>query len=145
QSAQAVFDANIKPEPGVEYFVNINAALKKQDGLIDAGTVLASEQFLLPVSVGAKNLNLANLPAVTVDDRENSITVQGEGFSVAFDKVAGLMNSYNKGDTEYLEQGPVPNFWRAPIDNDFGNNLHKRSRVWREAGKNRKVTDVVVK
>src|SRR5690606_3124413 len=50
-----------------------------------------------------------------------------------------------KGDTEYLEQGPVPNFWRAPIDNDFGNNLHKRSRVWREAGKNRKVTDVVVK
>jgi beta-galactosidase len=39
----------------------------------------------------------------------------------------------------------VPNFWRAPIDNDFGNNLHKRSRVWREAGKNRQVAEVSIK
>jgi beta-galactosidase len=38
----------------------------------------------------------------------------------------------------------VPNFWRAPIDNDFGNNLHKRSRVWREAGENRQVADVSI-
>ena len=52
------------------------------------------------------------------------------------------MTSFKKGETEMLLSGPVPNFWRAPIDNDFGNNLHKRSRVWRTAGETRKVASV---
>lgn len=55
------------------------------------------------------------------------------------------MSSFKKGETEMLMSGPIPNFWRAPIDNDFGNNLHKRSHVWRKAGENRKVADVSVK
>ena len=55
------------------------------------------------------------------------------------------MTSFKKDDTERLLSGPIPNFWRAPIDNDFGNNLHKRSRVWRKAGETRKVTNVSVK
>jgi len=44
-----------------------------------------------------------------------------------------------------LTSGPIPNFWRAPIDNDFGNNLHKRAKVWRKAGEYRKLTKVSVK
>ena len=44
-----------------------------------------------------------------------------------------------------LITGPIPNFWRAPIDNDFGNNLYIRSRVWRKAGENRELTNVSVK
>ena len=43
-----------------------------------------------------------------------------------------------------IHSGPAPNFWRAPIDNDFGNILHVRSRVWREAGKTRQVASVNV-
>ena len=43
------------------------------------------------------------------------------------------------------ENGPVPNFWRAPTDNDFGNGLDKRCKVWRKAGDNRKVTAVKIK
>jgi beta-galactosidase len=113
--------------------------------LIEAGTELAAEQFKLPAFTPAKKMNLANLPALSVDENTTSILVKGEGFSVAFDKETGVMSSFKKGETELLEQGPVPNFWRAPIDNDFGNNLHKRSRVWREAGKNRKVTNVAGK
>ncbi|HZK97474.1 MAG TPA: beta-galactosidase small subunit, partial [Prolixibacteraceae bacterium] len=32
------------------------------------------------------------------------------------------------------------NFWRAPTDNDFGNGLDKRDKVWRKAGENKKLT-----
>jgi beta-galactosidase len=137
-------DVSLNPEPGVEYFLNLKATLKNQDGLLEPGTELATEQFKLPVSVPAGKINLANFPAISVDENDNSVTVSGEGFTVAFDKNAGVMNSYKKGETEFLESGPAPNFWRAPIDNDFGNNLHKRSRVWREAGKNRQVASVSV-
>ena len=44
------------------------------------------------------------------------------------------MKSFKKENLEYLQQAPVPDFWRAPTDNDFGNNLHKRCRIWRKAG-----------
>jgi beta-galactosidase len=141
---QAGFDSKINAEAGVEYFLNIKAELKNQDGLIEAGTELAAEQFKLPTFTPAKKKDLANVPEVAMDETTSSIVVKGEGFSVTFDKAAGVMSSYKKGETEMLEQGPVPNFWRAPIDNDFGNNLHKRSRIWREAGKTRKVTAVTV-
>ncbi len=144
ESVRVNFDSKIKPEAGVEYFLTIKATLKNQDGLIEAGTELAAEQFKLPAYSPAKKMNLANLPSLSVDENTGSILVKGDGFSVAFDKETGVMSSFKKGETELLEQGPVPNFWRAPIDNDFGNNLHKRSRVWREAGKNRKVSNITV-
>jgi beta-galactosidase len=49
------------------------------------------------------------------------------------------MKSYVLDGKEMLLSGPVPNFWRAPIDNDFGNQLDKRSRVWRKAGEQKTV------
>ncbi len=140
----AKIDVSLNAEPGVEYFLNLKAALRNRDGLLEPGTEMAAEQFKLPAFIPGKKINLANFPAITVDENDNSITVSGEGFSVEFDKISGVMKSYKKGETEFLESGPVPNFWRAPIDNDFGNNLHKRSRVWREAGKNRQVTAVSI-
>ncbi|MDZ7613427.1 MAG: hypothetical protein U5K51_06685 [Flavobacteriaceae bacterium] len=45
--------------------------------------------------------------------------------------------SYGQDNILYNGQGPSPNFWRAPTDNDFGNNLQKRCQVWRYATKNR--------
>jgi beta-galactosidase len=42
-------------------------------------------------------------------------------------------------DEEMLLAGPEPNFWRAPNDNDFGNNNPLRARVWRDAGANREI------
>ncbi|MFW6289329.1 MAG: beta-galactosidase small subunit family protein, partial [Mariniphaga sp.] len=141
---QVSFDPEINPETGVEYFITVKATLKNQDGLLDAGTELAAEQFKLPSFTPPKKMNLANLPSVSVDESNNLVRVKGAGFEITFDKEAGTISSYKKGETEMLQQGPVPNFWRAPIDNDFGNNLHIRSRVWREAGKNRKVVTTAV-
>jgi len=40
--------------------------------------------------------------------------------------------------------GPEPVLWRAPIDNDFGNDMPVRSRMWREAGADRKVVKAEV-
>ncbi len=144
ESVQVNYDPKINAEAGVEYFLTVKASLNNQDGLIEAGTELAAEQFKLPTFAPAKKMNLANLPPVSVDESNNSILVKGEGFAITFDKASGVISSYKNGDTELLEQGPVPNFWRAPIDNDFGNNLPIRSRIWREAGKNRKVANVSV-
>ena len=36
---------------------------------------------------------------------------------------------------QLLSAGPTPNFWRAPIDNDFGNRLDTRFAMWKTFGK----------
>lgn len=143
ESKNITLGFTVEPEAGVEYFLTVKATLKSDWSLVKAGTELAAEQFALPVF---KNIaGSATQPVLTLENTENSAKISGDGFSVSFDKKAGVLSSFKKGEMELLTSGPVPNFWRAPTDNDFGNNLHKRSRVWRKAGETRKVTAVTAK
>lgn len=43
-----------------------------------------------------------------------------------------------------MESFPEPYFWRAPTDNDFGNQMPERLGVWRTAHSNRKMLSVNV-
>lgn len=144
ETVNVKIDYTLDPQPGTEYFLTITAKQRETKGLVEAGWIAAAEQFMLPVFKPAAVIAASSLPAVQIDQTDNAITVSGEGFAVVFDRQAGILKSYKKGDTEFLQSGPVPNFWRAPIDNDFGNGLHKRSRVWRKAGENRRVKSVSV-
>jgi beta-galactosidase len=49
----------------------------------------------------------------------------------------------NKG-IALMQEGPQPNFWRAPTDNDFGNGMPERCKIWRTAGAERKLTGMDV-
>lgn len=134
----------IDPQPGTEYFLTLRAKQRETHGLLETGWEAAAEQFSLPYFEKAPEVFVKTLPKVDVAETETSVTVSGEGFSVVFDKSTGIMTSYKKGDTEFLKLGLVPDFWRAPTDNDFGNGLNKRSRVWRKAGETRRIKDVHV-
>lgn len=136
-------DMNFDLVPGTEYFLTVSASLKEDDGLVPAGTVLAAEQFELPIYQAAPDKQ-EQLPALQIDDQEAMINIQGEGFSVSFDKTKGQLTSYKLGEKEMLMSGPEPVLWRAPIDNDFGNDMPVRSRMWREAGADRKVVKAEV-
>ncbi|MDB4584119.1 DUF4981 domain-containing protein [Draconibacterium sp.] len=141
---KVTIDYTVQPESGVEYFLTINAKLKNDWSLVNAGHTMAAEQFKLPINKAAPKAKPGNFADLTVDEDETTAIISGEDFSITFDKKAGLVSSFKKGETEFLKSGPVPNFWRAPIDNDFGNGLHKRLRMWRVAGENREVKNVKV-
>ncbi len=132
----------IKAKPGVKYFLTVNARLKSDWSLVAKGTQLAAEQFKLPVFKSMAKVDPKTFDKVELNDTEAAATVNGKGFSVVFDKKKGVISSFKNGDREMLLSGPIPNFWRAPIDNDYGNKLDIRSRVWRKAGENRKVSKV---
>ncbi|HPE78191.1 MAG TPA: glycoside hydrolase family 2 TIM barrel-domain containing protein, partial [Draconibacterium sp.] len=142
QSVNVTIPVQVQAVAGVEYFLTIKAKLKNNWSLLEAGAEMAAEQFELPVFKALQKTNIEEFPPLTLDDNEKTATVSGEGFSIVFDKKAGVITSFKKGEIEMLKTGLVPNFWRAPIDNDFGNGLDKRSRVWRTAGETRKVTSV---
>ncbi|MFV0376310.1 MAG: glycoside hydrolase family 2 TIM barrel-domain containing protein [Mangrovibacterium sp.] len=133
-------DWSITPEPGVEYFVNFSAKTKAALGLVDAGTELAKEQFELPVYAAVSPTSASNFPEISIAESTGKIDIKGTGFAITFDTEKGVLASLRTGETELLLNGPVANFWRAPIDNDYGNDLHKRARVWRKAGQEAKLT-----
>ncbi len=135
---------SVDPKPGTEYFMTVGAKQKATSGVVEAGWEAAAEQFKLPVYKALDPLSQTVLPVVNVKEAGNLVTVSGDGFSVVFDKASGILKSLKRGEKEFLISGPVPDFWRAPIDNDFGNGLDKRSRVWRKAGENRKMASVTV-
>ena len=131
---------NVKPEPGKEYFVIFSAKTRNSTDLIPAGHEVAYEQFKIPLKVAS--LVAAHVGKLTLTKDGGHAQISGGNFSVAFDLAAGNMNSLVFEGKELLNKGRglVPNFWRAPTDNDFGNGLDKRCKVWRKTGENRKVT-----
>jgi len=137
-------DTKVEAQPATEYFLNISAKLKKDKGILPAGTQMAYEQFALPYSNNAIAISKNTLPAVTSVMSANIITVEGPGFKLKFNKEEATLISYQIEGKEMLLSGPVPNFWRAPIDNDFGNDLNVRSGVWRKAGERRTVKSYTV-
>ncbi len=131
------------PEKNTEYFLTIKAKLKKPQGLVDAGTELAAEQFKLPIYLVAdKPVVLKKLEVI---EHPNSLQVKGDGFEVSFNHQTGTLSSFKSGDKQLIKEGLAPNFWRAPTDNDLGNNLQNRSIIWRKAGQNRIVKSFLVK
>jgi beta-galactosidase len=64
---------------------------------------------------------------------------------MTFSRKSGRMISWQYQGKEILLQGPEPNFWRAPNDNDFGNGMQKRCRIWRDAGKRTRLVKIEAK
>ncbi|KES08750.1 beta-galactosidase [Streptomyces toyocaensis] len=134
------------PAPGTEYFLQLSFTTRRSTKWAEAGFEVAREQLALDAAVPAVTpVPLARVPALRHEDREEEIHVTGAGFSVTVDRSSGILTSYEAEGTRLITSGPVPNFWRAPTDNDKGNGQHVRNQTWRDVGARRKVTDVTVR
>ncbi|MDZ7400133.1 MAG: DUF4981 domain-containing protein [candidate division KSB1 bacterium] len=136
--------SKIKPEPGVEYFLNFSARTTEAQPLVPAGYEIAYEQFQLPIEAKTVETTKTSPPKLTFSQSDQAIRVAGKDFQLVFDKTKGTISSFKFQGAELIMSGPEPNFWRAPTDNDFGNGMQKRCAVWRYAGRDRTITDVQV-
>ncbi|WP_205325455.1 glycoside hydrolase family 2 TIM barrel-domain containing protein [Glycomyces sp. YM15] len=131
--------------PGTEHFLELSFKLKSATAWADAGHEVAAQQ--LPVdfdSPPVEPVPIADVPTLTDAETADRITVSGTGFAVAISKTTGEITSYDAMGMRLVDSGPVPNFWRAPTDNDRGNGHPNRNGTWRAAGRNRTVTGVAV-
>ena len=121
--------------------LDLDFQLKETTNWATAGHSIAHEQFRL--SLGAAlpaKVDLSELSDLKVTDGSSEIKFSGERFELTIDKKAGIITDYTiNGTTQLIKNGPVPNFWRAPIDNDKGNRMESRCAVWRNAGAKRSV------
>jgi beta-galactosidase len=112
----------VVPVPGTEYWLEISFKLKIETPWAEPGHEVAWEQFQLPWSVPVVTA-VSTVPPVTLGQTAGRVTISGTGFSAAIDRGTGLLVSLKTGETELLERSLRPDFWRAPIDNDRGNNM----------------------
>ena len=129
--------------PGSTYYLNVYLLTDDDRPLLGKGHILASEQFEL-YSVPASEIKASSLSSLSTSETEKEIVVKGKSFSVQFDKVTGVMASLVFEGKSLIEQGPVPNFQRAPLDNDVGSKMFVKCKPWYDASENRKVKSIIL-
>ncbi len=115
--------------PG-EYAVTVSFLLREDTAWADAGYEIAFGQGIYTVA-GEKPCRKAR--ELEVHENLWNIGIRGEHFEVMFSRGAGAIDSYRWGSRELLKAPLVPNFWRAPTNNDNGNRMPVRYAQWKLA------------
>lgn len=127
-TVENVFDLDDK---NAEYFVNFYSKTKEAKDLLPKGYVIAKSQIQL--QEGKEEIPAVVTGKMEVKSESNQTTISNDKFTLVFDKTTGNIAEYTVSGKILLKQGPKPDFWRAPTDNDFGNGLPKRANAWKEA------------
>lgn len=103
-----------------ECWLNIEYCLKNDTPWAKAGHIVATAQF--PISIKRVNvttkLSKKQIEKITYKDSLQELSLYTTDFLIKFDKIRGFISSWSIYNKQLLVRGPVPNFWRAPIDNE---------------------------
>lgn len=139
-----------------EYVITASLCLKSENNFAERGFEIAFGQGVYKKSesngdiaawLGKKNIYqpakiiTANRKLRIVQSDVN-IGVQGEGFEFLFSCGAGNITSYKYNGVEFISAMPTSNFWRAPVDNDYGNGQHMGAAQWKLASMYKKCVKI---
>ncbi|NRA44542.1 MAG: DUF4981 domain-containing protein [Oligoflexales bacterium] len=94
---------------------------------------LAWEQFELGADSGSFKLSVIqnNANDLTVQESDQYIRINNSSLDVEFSKQTCALEKYRFRDQDLIIGALKNNFWRAPVDNDRGFNIHWRMGVWK--------------
>jgi len=128
---------DISIEKNKEYLFNISAKLNEKCRWAEAGYEIAFDQFILQEWIFEID-ELDSKQRMHTDVSDNFVKISGDDFSFAFDIEKGVISEYKLKGKNLLQNGPQPNVWRAPTDNDgsyFPDATNKRQcNLWLDAG-----------
>ena len=124
------YPLNLKEQrdPG-HYTVTVSFHLRQDTPWARTGHEVAFGQRAYEI----KAANLKEQRPFRVIHSKHNIGIRGENFEALFSLLKGGLVSYRWGGEEMLDGIPMPNFWRAPTDNDRGNLLAARYGQWKLA------------
>ena len=122
-------DKDQKKDPDAEYTLTVSFWLKEDMSWADAGHEVAFGQKIYK-KIPA--FHASEKPIRMVHGKVN-IGVKGEDFDCLFSMLSGGLVSYRYAGKEMIEKIPMPNFWRAPVDNDNGSMAPARYAQWKIA------------
>ena len=115
-----------------QYRILFEVCTREALPLVDKGTVLAFDEVLLKDSSSRKAPRLKGQVRFTEGDTQ--LTLRGpRDLELVFDKVDGTVKRWRRKGKDLIEPGfgLQPNFWRAPVDNDYGNGWPSRTQAYK--------------
>jgi beta-galactosidase len=152
-----------KPQlkPGAEYWLKITSSLAKDTIWAKKGHVVAWDQFKLPYYVPeVPTADINTMPELEIKETRFEIIIAGKDFELTIGKLhfwgkkaEGAIKSFVYKGKTLVAEPLLPNFWRAPLDNDFEMQwdryfitgvagVPRRLGLWRRAGQFRGVHSV---
>ncbi|TWT33964.1 Beta-galactosidase [Posidoniimonas corsicana] len=124
--------------PGQEAILTVRYVLRDQAPWAPAGHEVAVDQFDLKANPSEAAIELAQHKP-RANETDDQIVLTSGGVTVAVSKQTGHVDSIAQDGEPLITAPLVPNYWRAPIDNDNGNQMPRRLRDWRRAGRDREL------
>ncbi len=147
-----------------EYYLTMKFILIKDELWAKKGHIVAWDQFELPFRNSyLRDPDYRSLPELSFEETLSEFIAIGKDFKVKINKTTGELFSYIYKEKELISSPLVPNFWRAPTDNDLGiefvlPNIHNMKATkllfkivlpyfrkgWRKASKTCKIKDLFI-
>lgn len=107
-----------------EYRIHIQAKLASEENLMDAGTLLAEDEFKItePVPFDLEKSG----GEFDIEEDEGVLNISKRGFTLKFDKNTGRFFDYTYKRDLLIEKGPELSLFRPLTDNDFGAGLNRK-------------------
>lgn len=128
---------------GKDVYLNVRYMLRRQDGILPAGTQVAYDQICINEAALPAFVDESGAPSYYQDGNRLvfSGTVAYDGvlsdrvspWSLIFDTRNGSIISYELDGKKLIESPLVPCFGRAATENDFGAGQQKRTSMWRKS------------
>ena len=98
---------------------------------LEEGFVLASNQEVLIHTLAPRAEVVPGV--VKMAEKNGKIVLKGKCSKLVFDTVSGKVVALKSRGKQLIDKkfGMKPNFWRAPIDNDWGNKYPVRAGEWK--------------
>lgn len=127
------------------WFLTLRARTRQATALLPAAFEVAWDQFELPRVAPTPRPPAPTGAQLGLEEQPHAWVLSGTDFVLRVDKASGNLTSWTYRGLELLRDGPQPDFWRVPTDNDLGNKMPERLGLWRRVGSERSVASVRVR
>ncbi len=121
-----------------EILVNFEFRSREAQPLIDKGQVLARQQFALtsyqfPEVLSATPATPELLNSLSTEETTSYVCLSVSGTTLTIGKRSGMIDYLDVDGSPMLldRRSVLPEFWRAPTDNDYGAGLQNRLGIWK--------------
>ncbi|WP_274361659.1 glycoside hydrolase family 2 TIM barrel-domain containing protein [Paenibacillus thermotolerans] len=120
-------------DPIKEAVLTVSFITQEEKTWAGAGHEIAWEQFVLSPYLATIPTPFQGMRLIAEETGEELLISCGD-ISIRFSRNTGDLTSYRVSGQERLLKPLMPSFWRAVTDNDLGNKLQERCKVWKTAG-----------
>lgn len=115
-----------------EYILQVSLIQNEAHDLIPKGFEVGWDEFVLQKGPRYKSIPADGDALEIVEDQE-TFHVKNDLVDLQINAETGEIESWVYNDKLITDQAVRPNFWRAPTDNDLGNNMHEWAKIWQDA------------